>query len=55
MKKSKISRKKGCLSVKNEIHKLDTMLEKYNIDTDKKELILNDYILDIIPAGTKIN
>jgi hypothetical protein len=44
---------KECKSVKNEILKLDLILEKYNIDINKKELILNDYILDLIPAGTK--
>jgi hypothetical protein len=48
-----INEYKECKSVKNEIHKLDVILEKYNIETNKKELILNDYILDLIPAGTK--
>ena len=42
---------KECKSVKNEIQKLELILEKYNIKT--KELILNDYILELIPAGTK--
>ena len=44
---------KECKSVKNEINKLELILDKYNIETKKKELILNDYILKLIPAGTK--
>jgi hypothetical protein len=44
---------KECKSVKNEIEKLKTILEKHNIETNKKELIINDYILELIPAGTK--
>jgi hypothetical protein len=48
-----INEYKECKSVKNEIKKLELILEKYNIEIKKKELILNDYILDLIPAGTK--
>ena len=48
-----INEYKECKSVQNEIKKLKLILEKYNIETDKKELILNDYILELIPAGTK--
>jgi len=44
---------KECKSVKNEIQKLELILEKYNINIKTKELILNDYILELIPAGTK--
>jgi len=44
---------KECKSVKNEIKKLELILDKYNIETKKKELILNDYILNLIPPGTK--
>jgi hypothetical protein len=44
---------KECKSVKNEIKKLELILEKHNIETKKKELILNDYILNLIPPGTK--
>ena len=44
---------KECESVKNKIQKLELILEKYNIKTKTKELILNDYILELIPAGTK--
>ena len=48
-----INEYKECKSVRNEIKKLELILEKYNIETNKKELILNDYILNLIPAGTK--
>jgi hypothetical protein len=44
---------KECKSVQNEINKLKLILEKYNIETKTKDSILNDYILDLIPAGTK--
>ena len=40
-------------SLKNNIKKLELLLEKYNIETYKKESILKDYILDLIPPGTK--
>ena len=48
-----INEYKACKSVKNKIKKLELILEKYNIETDITELIINDYILDLIPAGTK--
>ena len=48
-----INEYKACKSVKNKIKKLELILEKYNIETNKKKLIINDYILDLIPAGTK--
>jgi|SaaInlStandDraft_4_1057021.scaffolds.fasta_scaffold11134_1 hypothetical protein len=48
-----INKYKECKSVKNEIEKLNLILEKYNIETNKKKLIINDYILNLIPAGTK--
>ena len=48
-----INEYKECKSVKNEISKLKSILEKYNIETNKKESIINDYILELIPAGTK--
>ena len=48
-----INEYKECKSVKNEIKKLEVILEKYNIETYKKELILSDYLLELIPAGTK--
>jgi hypothetical protein len=44
---------KECKSVKNEIKKLDSILQKYNIESEKKQSILNDYLLELIPAGTK--
>jgi len=48
-----INEYKECKSVKNRINNLKIILEKYNIETDKKELIINDYILELIPPGTK--
>jgi hypothetical protein len=48
-----INEYKECKSVKNKIKKLNLILEKYNIEDTKKELIMNDYLLDLIPAGTK--
>lgn len=44
---------KECKSVQNEINKLKLILEKYNIEIKIKELIINDYLLELIPAGTK--
>jgi hypothetical protein len=44
---------KKCKSVKNKIKKLELILEKQNINSTTKELILNDYIFELIPAGTK--
>lgn len=44
---------KNCESVKNEINKLTKILEKHNINEDKKDLIINDYLVELIPAGTK--
>ena len=43
---------KHCNSVKNEIIKLSDVLEKY-IDEETKEKIIQDYLLHLIPAGTK--
>lgn len=43
---------KKCRSVKNAINKLETILKNHNIE-DKKKLIINDYLLELIPAGTK--
>jgi hypothetical protein len=42
---------KKCKSVKNEILKLKNILEKYNIK--EKDMIINDYLLQLVPAGTK--
>jgi hypothetical protein len=44
---------KECKSVKNKIYTLDKILEKFHITNDKKELIINDYLSELIPAGTK--
>ena len=42
-----------CKSVKNTINKLMKILKKYDIESDTQELIINEYLLDLIPAGTK--
>jgi hypothetical protein len=44
---------KECKSVKNKIKNLEVILKKNNIETDVKDLILNDYLFELIPAGTK--
>lgn len=44
---------KECKSVKNEIIKLKTVLEKHNIEIIIQESIIKDYLLELIPAGTK--
>lgn len=44
---------KACKSVKNNINKLKKILEKHNIENNKSELIIDDYLLDLIPPGTK--
>jgi len=42
-----INEYKNSKSVKNKIKNLELILEKYNIKTNIKELILSDYILDL--------
>ena len=44
---------KECKSVQNEINKLLTILEKHKIEPTVKESIINSYLLELIPAGTK--
>ena len=44
---------KECKSVKNNIKKLIDVLVKYEIDSKTKDLIINDYLLELIPPGTK--
>ena len=44
---------KECKSVQNQINKLATILDKHNIDNNKKNSVINDYLLELIPAGTK--
>jgi len=43
---------KECKSVKNEIKKLSEVLKKY-IDEETKQKIIQEYLLQLIPAGTK--
>ena len=43
---------KDCNSLKNNIKKLSNVLGKY-IDEETKEKIIQDYILQLIPPGTK--
>ena len=43
---------KSCNSVKNEIQKLGNVLEKYT-NKETKQKIIEEYLLDLIPAGTK--
>lgn len=48
-----INEYKECNSVQNEIKKLNSILEKHKIKKSIKESIINDYLLELIPAGTK--
>ena len=43
---------KECLSVKNAIKKLEDILDKY-LDIETKQKIIQDYLLELIPPGTK--
>jgi len=43
---------KECNSVKNEIKKLGTILDVY-LDEETKQQIIKDYLIQLIPAGTK--
>jgi hypothetical protein len=43
---------KECNSVKNEIKKLGTILDVY-LDEETKQKIIKDYLIQLIPAGTK--
>ena len=43
---------KECISVKNEIKKLDEILIKY-ISDETKQKIIQEYLINLIPAGTK--
>ena len=47
-----ISEYKNCNSVKNKIKKLGDILNKY-IDEETKQKIIQEYLLQLIPAGTK--
>ena len=44
---------KECNSVKNEIKKFQDILDKYISDEQIKQKIIQDYSLELIPAGTK--
>jgi hypothetical protein len=44
---------KQCISVKNQIKKFENLMIKHNIDTNKISDIIDDYLLDAIPPGTK--
>ena len=48
-----LSEYKECTSVKNEIAKLEDILEKRGINSETIEGIISDYALNLIPAGTK--
>jgi len=43
---------RNCASVQNEINKLVQVLEKYT-DKETNEKIIEEYLLELIPAGTK--
>jgi len=42
---------KQCKSVQNEIKKLTEILDNHKIQFSVKDSIINDYILQLIPAG----
>jgi hypothetical protein len=44
---------KKCQSVINQIDKLDKILEKHNISFDSRNKIINDYMIELVPPGTK--
>jgi hypothetical protein len=44
---------KECESVKNRIKELSDILEKQGVSEEKKQAILEAYLLSLIPAGTK--
>lgn len=48
-----ITEYKKSKSVQNKIKKIKSIFEKNNIEMEKQENILNDYILELIPPGTK--
>ncbi len=44
---------KKCKSVQNQIDKLTNILENHHIDDNKKSSIINDYLIELVPPGTK--
>lgn len=43
----------NCKSVNKNIFKLRTILEKYIVDKDTNDKIISEYLLELIPPGTK--
>jgi hypothetical protein len=50
---SMIEEYKSCDSVKKAVEKLANILTKHNITNEAKDAIIADYLIEIIPAGTK--
>ena len=50
---SMIEEYKACNSVKKAVEKLANILTKHNINNETKDAIISDYLIEIIPAGTK--
>ncbi len=48
-----INEYKECKSVQNAIEKLTDILEKHKIDNKTKKSIVSDYLIELIPPGTK--
>ena len=46
---------KNTISVKKKIINLDIILKKHEINEKTRQLIINDYLLELIPTGTKGN
>ena len=44
---------KECSSVKKSINKLKNILKKHNVSEKQQEDIVDDYIIDLVPPGTK--
>lgn len=44
---------KKCKSVQNAIKKLETVINNHNIDENIKQKIIDDYLINLIPPGTK--
>jgi hypothetical protein len=48
-----MSEYKACDSVQNQIKKIGSILENYHIEPDTQQKIIDDYVIHLIPAGTK--
>jgi hypothetical protein len=48
-----INEYKECKSVQNAVEKLINILEKHKIDDNTKTSIISDYLIELIPPGTK--